>query len=145
MWQSTPFPLTHQSCTCRSNKKKPQNSLGGSHEALYRRRLSTEGGSDSGATSRGQSGHTSPVVSSPIRSPPYKHEQILPDDYANKYSSKNAVLLEAYYTLPVPESTQTVIEIVLTSLHVTYYLLVYIVLFRYISHQVQKQHCLKHL
>ncbi|XP_071110703.1 kinase suppressor of Ras 2-like isoform X2 [Haliotis cracherodii] len=81
----------------KSNKKKPQNSLGGSHEALYRRRLSTEGGSDSGATSRGQSGHTSPVVSSPIRSPPYKHEQILPDDYANKYSN----------TLTVPKSPKT--------------------------------------
>ncbi|KAK6183801.1 hypothetical protein SNE40_006400 [Patella caerulea] len=85
----------------RSNKNrtKPQNlKLGGSHEALYRRRLSTEGSdrSDTGAASyRGMSGHSSPGMSSPLRSPPcFKHEVT---NEVIKYSN----------TLTVPKSPKT--------------------------------------
>ena len=61
----------------RYAKKKPNNltiGLAGSYDALYKRRRSTEG-SEAGGSSRGPSGHTSPVMSSPthIRTPPYKH------------------------------------------------------------------------
>ncbi|XP_005102666.1 kinase suppressor of Ras 2 isoform X2 [Aplysia californica] len=86
----------------KSNKRKPQGmniKLSGSHEVLFRRRLSTDG-SETG--SRGPSGHTSPVISSPIRSPPYKHDpsagQI--DDHS-KYSN----------TLTVPKSPKTPLKL----------------------------------
>ncbi|CAL1528760.1 unnamed protein product [Lymnaea stagnalis] len=83
----------------KGNKKnKPSTiniKLGGSHEALFKRRLSTDG---SEAGSRGPSGHTSPVVSSP----PYKHDPnvLMSDDYS-KYSN----------TLTVPKSPKTPMKI----------------------------------
>ncbi|GFN99523.1 kinase suppressor of ras, partial [Plakobranchus ocellatus] len=95
----------------KGNKKnKPQSiniKLSTSHEALYRRRLSTEG---SEAGSRGPSGHSSPVISSPIRSPPYKHDPnaVLIADEHSKYSSN---------TLTVPRSPKTPMKII----HQTYH------------------------
>ncbi|XP_041350239.1 kinase suppressor of Ras 2-like isoform X2 [Gigantopelta aegis] len=90
----------------KPSRKKPQNILlGGSHEALFRRRLSTDG-SDTGAGSRAQSGHNSPVISSPIRSPPYKHDMISADEYI-KYSN----------TLTVPKSPKTPLNIGPKMLH----------------------------
>ncbi|XP_059146950.1 kinase suppressor of Ras 2-like isoform X2 [Physella acuta] len=84
----------------KGNKKNKPSSinikLGGSHEVLFsRRRLSTDG---SEAGSRGPSGHTSPVCSSPIRSPPYKHDlsAVLLDEH-NKYPNM----------LTVPKSPKT--------------------------------------
>ncbi|KAL5015972.1 hypothetical protein ScPMuIL_005561 [Solemya velum] len=60
----------------RKDKKVPQNlELGSSIEMLYARRLSNEG-SDTGGSSRGPSGHTSPVLSSPLHSPPYKQDRL---------------------------------------------------------------------
>ncbi|ESO97857.1 hypothetical protein LOTGIDRAFT_104167 [Lottia gigantea] len=67
-----------------------------SHEALYRRRLSTDGSdrSDTGSY-RGMSGHNSPGMSSPLRSPPcFKHEAT---NEITKYSN----------TLTVPKSPKT--------------------------------------
>ncbi|RUS83373.1 hypothetical protein EGW08_008876 [Elysia chlorotica] len=89
----------------KTNKKnKPQNiniKLSSSHEALYRRRLSTEG---SEAGSRGPSGHSSPVITSPMRSPPYKHDSsdMLIADEHSKYPSN---------TLTVPRSPKTPMKI----------------------------------
>ncbi|KAH9515184.1 hypothetical protein Btru_019448, partial [Bulinus truncatus] len=80
----------------KNKKNKPHNiKLSGSHEALFRRRLSTDG---SEAGSYLHSGHTSPVNSSPIRSPPYKHDPstVISEDH-NKYSN----------TLVVPKSPKT--------------------------------------
>ncbi|BFZ18307.1 hypothetical protein BsWGS_21345 [Bradybaena similaris] len=86
----------------KNNKKYKPSSINirsGSHEALFRRRLSTDG-SDSG--SRVPSGHTSPVMSSPIRSPPYKHDpNAVPTDDHSKYSN----------TLTVPKSPKTPLKI----------------------------------
>ncbi|KAK7087945.1 kinase suppressor of Ras 2-like [Littorina saxatilis] len=73
-------------------KKKPQNiKLSGSHEALFLRRLSAEGAE---MTTRGLSGHSSPVTSSPVRSPPCKQDVATVDDTAR-------------YTLTVPRSPKT--------------------------------------
>ncbi|KAK0058787.1 kinase suppressor of Ras 2 [Biomphalaria pfeifferi] len=80
----------------KNKKNKPHNiKLSGSHEALFRRRLSTDG---SEAGSYMPSGHTSPVNSSPIRSPPYKHDpsSVISEDQT-KYSN----------TLVVPKSPKT--------------------------------------
>ena len=55
--------------------------LHGSSDAIYKRRRSTEG-SEAGGSSRGPSGQTSPLMTSPKRSPPYQHtDQVsLPGD-----------------------------------------------------------------
>ncbi|KAK3587236.1 hypothetical protein CHS0354_030423 [Potamilus streckersoni] len=55
----------------RPNKNKPEMlNLSGSHEILYARRLSAE--SEAGGSSRGHSGHSSPMITSPVHSPPYQ-------------------------------------------------------------------------
>ena len=71
---------------CRT-KKKPQNiKLSGSHEALFLRRLSAEGSDITTASNRGLSGHSSPVIASPVRSPPCKPDVATIDD-ATRYTS----------------------------------------------------------
>lgn len=81
-------------------KKKPQNiKLSGSHEALFLRRLSAEGSDMTSAANRGLSGHTSPVMSSPVRSPPGKQD-ISADD-TTRYNN----------TLTVPRSPKTPLSV----------------------------------
>lgn len=83
------------------SKRKPQNiKLSGSHEALFLRRLSAEGAEMPGVGGRGLSGHTSPVIPSPVRSPPYKHDSSAMDDNV-RYAS----------TLSVPKSPKTPLNV----------------------------------
>ena len=52
-------------------KKKPVNlTLAGSYETIYKRQRSTEG-SEISTSQQGPSGQSSPLISSPKRSPPY--------------------------------------------------------------------------
>ena len=79
--------LHHLDVYCRT-KKKPQNiKLSGSHEALFLRRLSAEGSDMTSTSNRGLSGHSSPVIASPVRSPPCKQDVATIDD-VTRYTSR---------------------------------------------------------
>lgn len=76
----------------RSKKKLQTMKQSSSHEALFMRRLSAEGAEMGGISVWGMPGHASPVTSSPIRSPPFKHDSSGGDDtvrYGRKFFCTN--------------------------------------------------------